>query len=428
MDDRIKAFLEELEQKLEGIPEAEAKGALEYYEEYLNDALDEGKSVDELLEQMDSPEKISAIIKTEASIRKVQSSPDLKNYSKVLKYAFSSITAPVSILLFSVFIFITYGIALMLFCGAIAAAIAAVAIFVGLLYEAVKIPLNFIPEIIGTAGIGLFGAGTCLLTAYGLFLSCRIFIRLSSGLVGRMLNKSLRATPETQGEQLNKGKSRKKLVRVCIVAALAGLTIATASGMPVKMFRIFNSMEPSSITTKVWEYDKTAVKGIVIDTEHSHIRVEKSASDKIIVKYEQPDWLKSEAEFIDGQIIFTEKSIGRLPLFQLVSMHENRTDVVVELPEGMNLDSFGLETRGGFVYVENIEYDVIVKTYSGSIFLAAGGSDKPYNVKATTNTGLLMEDGKSVGTKASGVISYEKGSGAGIKIVLDTERGSIFID
>ena len=120
MDDRLKAFLKELEQKLTGMPEKEIKGVLDYYEEYLNDALEEGKNPDELLTHMDSPDKISAMIKAETSIKKAQSNPGLKNYSKVLKYAFSAITAPFAILLFSLFIFISYGIALMLFGGALA--------------------------------------------------------------------------------------------------------------------------------------------------------------------------------------------------------------------------------------------------------------------------------------------------------------------
>lgn len=125
MDDRIKSFLEELKLKLAGLPETEAKEALDYYKEYLNDALDEGKSVEEILLNLDPPEKTALMIKAETSIRKAQNSPGLKNYTKAMKYALSNITKPFSVLLFSIFIFVTYSTALLLFLCAIISATAA---------------------------------------------------------------------------------------------------------------------------------------------------------------------------------------------------------------------------------------------------------------------------------------------------------------
>ena len=57
MDDRIKDFLEVLDRKLDGLTEAERIEALDYYEEYISDALDEGVSTDELLSALGPPEK-----------------------------------------------------------------------------------------------------------------------------------------------------------------------------------------------------------------------------------------------------------------------------------------------------------------------------------------------------------------------------------
>lgn len=427
MDDRIKAFLKELESKLTDLPETEAKGALDYYEEYLNDALDEGKSVDELLEHMDSPVKISAIIKTETSIRKAQNNPGLRNYSRVLKYALSGITTPLAILLFSVFIFITYGIALVLFCGAFATATAALVFLAGLIFEAIKIPAKFVPEIMGTAGFGVFLAGICLLTSYGLFLLCRLFIMLSSGLVGRMMNKSLKPLHGNGETYRNKGKSHRKLVKVCIIAAAVGLVISIASGLPVKLFNIFNSARPASITVKSWEFNKSDVKNINISTEHSHIRLVKSKSERIVIRYEQSDWLEGEAVCKDGKLSFYEKSNGRLPLFQFVSMHENRAEVVVELPDGTSHGALWLESRGGFVHVEDLDFNTHVKTYTGNIFLYTGQASKLPGITAGTVTGYILVDGRKAGTKTFGITSFKKAPETDTGIEMESTGGSIFI-
>ena len=250
MDNKIKAFLDNLKLKLSGLPEAEAKEALDYYEEYLNDAMDEGKSLDELLSQLDPPEKIAAMIKAETSIRKAQKNPGLKNYLKVLKYALSNITKPFSVLLFSIFTFATYSTAIILFCGAFVFAAAVLILVSGSIFEASKIPGQYVAEIIGTVGSGLFVSILCLLLAYLLYKLFKLFIRISSSLVGRMLKKSHRPMSEIDKSPVEKDRSSNLFVKICIGIAVASLIITLATGLPIKLFMIFNSMEPSSVTTQ----------------------------------------------------------------------------------------------------------------------------------------------------------------------------------
>ena len=57
MQEKIKAFLDSLKSNLAGLPEPEIEEALNYYEEYLYDALDE-EGHREMLSQMDPPEKL----------------------------------------------------------------------------------------------------------------------------------------------------------------------------------------------------------------------------------------------------------------------------------------------------------------------------------------------------------------------------------
>lgn len=428
MDDRIRTFLDDIKNKLVGLPEAETKEALDYYEEYLNDALDEGKSAEELLSHLDPPEKIAAMIMAETSIRKAQSSPGLKNYSKALKYARFGITRPFSILMFSIFIFTTYSTALLLFLGAFASAAAACVILPGFVYEAIKIPSKYLGEILGTIGSGLFFAALCLLPAFGLFKLCRLFIRLSSGLVGRMLNKSRKPLPDISESPAEKSKSSNMLLKACLISIAVGLVLSLATGLPVKLFMIFNSMEPSSINTQAWEYDQADVKQISISTAHSHIRLVKGNSDKIKITYEQPDWLEPETSCTDGQLTFSEKSNGRLPLFSLVSLHENRTEVVVSLPEGFKPSALKLESRGGFVHIDSTDFNVDVKTYTGSIYIEPGAGIKQAGIIASTSTGIIQAGGEDVGTKTSKGLVYNVAAQSNNRIRLETSRGSIFIE
>ncbi len=451
MDESLKSFLTELRARLSGFPESETREAVEYYEEYINDALEEGENAENILSHLDSPERIAAVIMTETSIRKAQSKPGLKNYSNVLKYSRTLITKPLSVLLFSIFVIVTYSTAFLLFLGAIVSAAAACIVLPGAVYEALKIPAGFTAEIIGTIGGGLFFAALCLLPAYGLFKLCTLFIRLSASLVGRILNKpgnQLRDTrqnstigisspsPDSEGIT-DAGEKGEKIAKragtsrwipwTCLIAITVGLILSLSTGLPVKLFMIFNSTESSSITTQEWEYSKSDVNKISITTAHSHIRLEKGSSDKIKILYEQPDWMEPEISCANGQLTFEEKSNGRLPLFFLVSLHENRTDVVVTLPAGFEPAELKLESRGGFIYIETGDFNTKVKTYTGSIYVEKGTA-MTAGVKAGTSTGIIQAAGKDAGTKTAGGIKYEAVVNGGKAIEIETSRGSIFID
>lgn len=225
MDEKIKVFLDELKLKLARLPEDESKESLDYYEEYLNNALDEGKSAEELLSLLDSPEKIAAMLKADTSIRIAQRNPGLKNYQRVLKYALSNISKPFSVLLFSIFTFVTYSTAIILFCGAFVLAAAVLILLPGSIFEASKIPVKYVAEIIGTVGSGIFVSMLCLLTAYGLYKLCLLFIRISSSLVGRMLKKYRKPIPEIDQIPVEKVRSSKLFVKICITVAAASLIV-----------------------------------------------------------------------------------------------------------------------------------------------------------------------------------------------------------
>lgn len=427
MQEKIKAFLDSLKSNLAGLPEPEIEEALNYYEEYLYDALDEGKDIGEMLSQMDPPEKIASMIKAETSIRKARKSPGLGNYFKVIKYALANMTKPFAILLFSLFVIVTYGTAITLFCGVIALAAGVVVISVGTIYEAFKIPAEFVAEIIGTIGIGLFAAMICLLTAFGLYKLYKLFIKISSILVGLILNKSRKQESETRERPAGKHGSARLFVKICAIIAAASLIITLATGLPTNLFMIFNSLEPLDVSTRTWEFDKTEVDNISIATAHSHIRLEKGGSDKVKIEYEQPDWTEPEITLNEGRLTFVEKPNGRLPLFFLVSMHENRTDVVITLPDGLEPSELVLESRGGFIHINTLDFNTFAKTYTGNIYLESKSDDETASIAAMSRSGSILVNGVDAGRKGPGGSTYEITSQSGAKIELETSRGDIHV-
>ena len=94
------------------------------------------------------------MIRAETGIRLVNDSPGLKNYSKLVKSVQIGLTRPLSVLMFSLLIFTTYSIAILLFiCTVVSAAAACHPSRIHI--EALKIPSGYPGGIIGTIGMGI---------------------------------------------------------------------------------------------------------------------------------------------------------------------------------------------------------------------------------------------------------------------------------
>ncbi len=406
MDERLQKYLNELEQQLAGLPGNELKEAMDYYTEYMNDALDEGVSPEELLSRLGSAEKTAAAIKAETSIKNVRNNPGLKNYSRLVRYARIGFTKPLTVLMFSLLIFTTYSIAILLFLGTVISTAAACLILPALVYEALKIPSGYLAEIAGTIGMGIFISGLMLLTAYGFYILCRPLFTLSANLISRMIRKDKRQAGSVEpviDTSVGGSKNRRsgRTLKAGLVIIAASLLITVATGLPVKLFTIFNSMKPASITMHSREFTISEVTGISITTAHSVIRLKEGSSDKIVLEYEKSDWLEFDVSCSDGELIFREEPNGRLPLFPLVSMHENRAELTIALPAGYRPDKVSLESRGGFLYIENANVPVEAKTYTGSIFIDAPGITTedgiPDTVSITTVRGSIYVGGEIIG-------------------------------
>lgn len=391
MDNRITIFIDKLKYQLKDLPEEEVLEAVNYYEEYLNDALDAGNDIDSIISKLEPTEKIATTIKTESYVSKAESHPGLGNFFKAVKAAFKSVSTPLSIFLLSILVLCTFCIVITFFAAAFSFAAGSLAVFLACIYEAVRIPFKFFLEKVGTLGIGLMTGAILMLSAIYLYKLGKFFIRLSSKqtrFILKVSGKPLQNYNNSDTTNINKSK---KIIHMLLAGTVAGIILFGVSGLPWKFFIIFNSMKPEgSINQVVEEYDTTKINQIQVTTAHSAIRIKPGSSDKIIISYEEPNWLTHGIDNNGGILNFKEKSNGRLPFFSLISIHESATELLVSLPKGYNFDSVNIQSTGGKIIITDLTGNIEAKNLNGGISYTSSIPVNKCNISATSLNGKIF--------------------------------------
>ncbi len=155
-------FIDKLRKELSRLPQEEIDAAVEYYEEYFDDAGRENEK--EVLEQLGSPKKVAAQIKSEYAIKLFdkEEKPAVKKKISAMWYVILGIcSAPVSIPLAIVLVTVTVTIL-------IALAVCVICLFAGIIggilcaVACVILGIMAIPVSISTA-LMFAGAGICAL-------------------------------------------------------------------------------------------------------------------------------------------------------------------------------------------------------------------------------------------------------------------------
>lgn len=365
MNEEIKKYIEELKKHLAGLPGDEIQRVIGYYEEYLSDSLDAGGDLEEVLKELGPAERLAESIKMEANYLRAKKNPDIRNFSRVIRDAFKRASAPISVFFLSITVLLSFCMLALIFGGAVVLGIGSAAVILLCIYQAFTIPFKFILEIAGTIGFGLLGSGILALIALYFWQGGRLFIRLSTKQIGLILKQPRKAVSEPVKKE---GKRLWPFIRIILVAAASGFIIFAVSGIPWRFFIIFNSMKPEGrINRVVEEYKAQDIRKINALTAHSSIRIEEGSSDKIVISYEEPDWLDHELISSGGELNFHEVSSGRLPFFSLVSLHESMTELSITLPKGYKADSITLQSVGGNIYVSGEIENLKTKTLTGKV-------------------------------------------------------------
>lgn len=431
MNERFAEYLRALRAQLNGLPEPEIEDAVRYYEEYLADAAEAGSEPDAVLAGLDSPKQAAAQIRAEFSIARARSNPSIRSFSGVLSSMLRTVTTPFAVLLMllcfvpSILLVGAFSLAFIVFL--VSALIAASA----LIYEAGTAVLFQFSAFLGAVGLALFIASLLLFLALMFFRLARLMIRLSA-LIARGITKrpgQTRPDPEADFSPQPK-KSGKALIVLCTVFASVGLILFSVSGLALKYFTLFNSMESSYSEVKTASYSPSEIHRIELMTTHTNIRVLSGKSDKITLTYEQVDWLQGEPLLDGSKLAFVEFSNQTLPLFQLAQLHHNSAELTITLPQGYAPEAFRIETCGGFVYLtdpafvtnDNLPALTEIKTTSGYAYLPAEAS-----LDITTGTGRIESDGQPVGKSTQRGNEYTSQSGTGRVIRVESTSGSVYI-
>ncbi|HEY8500575.1 MAG TPA: DUF1700 domain-containing protein [Clostridia bacterium] len=426
MSDKIDSFIMELESKLKDLPKDEIDEAVCYYREYLNDAEDSGEDPDVILQRIGTAEKIAAAIRMETSIDRARSDPGVRNYGSVLKNSFRVITTPFSILFLSMFVILSGGIFITFYAGAFCTFLGSILTIAAVVYEAANMPGEYFIEIIGLLGAGLMLSSVLMLVTICLYKVGRLFIKLSVWMIDKILNKQQQKEPSPKRTTAAKSGRTRAAVLIFSILSFAGFLIFAVSGLPMRYFNIFNSMKPQNIELVSYEFDIDQADVISVETAHSIIRLSEGSGDKIRFVYEKSDWLDCTFAAEGNTLHFHEKSGGRLPFFELVSMHESLTELKVYIPKGHNVERITVESKGGHVFVSGLIFNMQIETMNGSIEVNLPDTGR-VNVNAETSNGSIYVNNMQAGQKTGKKTEYIVTAGSEKTVNLKSANGDIRI-
>lgn len=178
-------FILALNKKLKFMNTQEKEEAINYYQEYIDDALDSDKDWEEISKSLGTPDEVAAKIKADYSVKKVKEKPSLSNSIKLLFAVLGlffigiPIAIPIAIGLLSIvlaIVIVIFAILITLIAVIISVIIALCALFGFAISLLVTNPVAGI----GLLGLVLVGTGVIILFTYGVIrLTSIIFILLA---------------------------------------------------------------------------------------------------------------------------------------------------------------------------------------------------------------------------------------------------------
>lgn len=182
-------FILILREELKKLPPEEIVAATEYFEEYFNEALENGeKTEEELVSELGSPKRAAAQIKADYAARLLNGDESILNEKPTVKKKISAVwwviigivSAPLSIPL-------AFGLAFAAFCIILTALCIIISIYATIIFGAVMTVFAFVMGVIAFAkavttgimfiGCGLIGAAITAAAAVGAFLGTKALIK-----------------------------------------------------------------------------------------------------------------------------------------------------------------------------------------------------------------------------------------------------------
>ncbi len=426
MNDKIDSFIKSLESQLRDCPSNEKDEAIQYYREYLSDALESGEDPDLVMRKMGSTEKIAAMIRMETSIAKARKSPGVRNYGGVMKNTFRIVTTPFSMFSLSIFVLLTASIFILFFAMAFCTALCAIMTLAVSVHEITKMPGEFLMEIMGTLGMGLMVAGIFMFLTLSFYKLTRLFIRLSVWFIDKILKKPKQNPLVMEKRTTLKSHQTKVAIWVFSAISATGLLLFAVSGLPMRYFTIFNSIKPENIEIQSYQMDMDEIDDIFIEAVHSIVTISEDSGNEVRFAYEKSDWLDGDFQTEGKEFRFRERTNGRLPFFDLVSLHESLTELRISIPKEYD-GKITIKSIGGHVIVSNPSYSLQVKTMNGRVEVDIPRIDL-MNITAKNKNGGIYVNGIQMGERADEGTQYQSATNTERTMELETTNGDIHIN
>ena len=380
------AWLEELKQALQASRlTKESAEVVGYYEEFLLDAAEAGRETAELLARFGSPEQVVSDTLSERSIQAAESKPGpfrlvtasrrtLKSTATAAGRA-AIVTAAVFPLLSGLFLYL---------CGFLFFLLSPAVVALALL-ELPLVPIAAVDTKAGLLGLVLLlsglgvGIGWILWSgANGLTRFTMRMLRSKKPAKEGIPAEDASAAAGTTGVPASAKKPtrtrRAKVLRRISAAVLSagvlfGLILLVGSNLAFNYFSVWNSLRPPHVVQTEKTFPAQGLDAVRVDGMNSVIVVESVTGDQIVVSVESPDWLESHVVLMDGTLLVTESSNGRLPFFRYIAIHEGTTTIRIGVPEGFTLESLNIQSTGSSIFVWVPAEEISVKTRTGSIEL-----------------------------------------------------------
>jgi len=194
-------FFNRLEQGLTKVSREEREAALDYYNEYFDDAGSENEQ--RVIEELGSPAQIAARIKADSAVKRLEMDPKpsmKKGVSAVWLVILAILAAPIALPLAVGAAALAIGLLAALIGVIIALVVSVAACFIGgvvVVASGIAVMATSVPTAIFTVGIGLFVLGASVLIGILVVLAARgIF-----GGVAKSMNKQLKK--KSKGDDIN---------------------------------------------------------------------------------------------------------------------------------------------------------------------------------------------------------------------------------
>ena len=421
MAERTAEFIQSVREGLADLPADLTQGALDYYEEFIAEALESGISETEVLKRLGRATDVVAAIRAERFIDRAEQRPGPLGLIQASGKAFGGYAFSAGRLLLAIGPLCMVLIGGMFYITAVLSWIGALASIPVILSSITQIVPEYWTGKLSLVGTGFIAFSLLAGTGVGFWQAADWMTKLTMRWLRRLIQPRPNRKPQPVRNESEKMKPGMKiLLRVCCCLFLAGVPLLFSSDLPVNCFTIWNSWVPGDLTSSTREFVPEEIRRITINTLNSRIEIEPADIAVIKLTYGQPEWMDCTLETRGGELQFTEKSAGKIPYMNFIARHEGMTVIRLEVPRRYAADAVELVSIGGHMILDLRAESIQASTGDGNIRYRSRGPGEV--IRAGTQRGSIWVRGAVVGK-----LTFERGK-SGRPVVLWSDGGKIEIE